>query len=66
MIMYEEASMNDLLNDSTFIDDYNLYQEGNSRILKLRSFIDSIELNKKYFRLAMGSKGSVNNGKGIP
>ena len=54
MIHYEETEVNRLFNDPEFLKGYEDYQEDNVELRGFRTFIDSIEFNKKYFRLAMG------------
>ena len=58
MNIYSEAQINKLFSDDKFITDYSEYINDNHEIDKLKQFIDSIELNRKYFRLEMNKKGS--------
>jgi len=53
MIYYSEKTILELFQNDTFLDDYHLYQQGNEQIQSLINSLNSIELNKKYFRLTM-------------
>ena len=53
MIYYSEETMQELFQNDSFLEDYHLYQENNEEIQKLSASLNSIELNKKYFRLTM-------------
>lgn len=53
MIYYSEDTLNDLFQNETFLDDYNFFIEDNEKIKKMEKSLNSIELNKKYFRLTM-------------
>ena len=53
MIYYSEDTLNDLFKNETFLDDYNFFIEDNEKIEKMEKSLNSIELNKKYFRLTM-------------
>ena len=57
MIYYSEETLNELFQDSTFQDEYEFYKQDNNEIQNLIQFLDSIELNKKYFRLSMNKSG---------
>jgi|TARA_B110000285_G_C15101832_1_gene605441 hypothetical protein len=66
MNVYSEVAINELFVDDKFIDDYHEYSKDNQEIDKLKNFIDSIELNRKYFRLEMNKKkGSRNKNANI-
>ena len=56
MIYYSEDRLNEIYQDVKFISEYNEYIKDNIKINSLNQFIDSIELNKKYFRLTMNKK----------
>ena len=53
MIYYSEDTLNDLFQNETFLDDYNFFIQDNKNIENLEKSLNSIELNKKYFRLTM-------------
>ena len=57
MIYYSEKTLNELFQDSSFQDEYEFYKQDNNEIQSLIQFLDSIELNKKYFRLSMNKSG---------
>lgn len=61
MIYYSEETINDLLQNETFLNDYKHYKSVNSEINTMIDFINSIELNKKYFRLEMNKKRGYKN-----
>ena len=48
--------INKLFCDEIFLLEYNEYNKDNNNLLELKKFINSIELNKKYFRLEMNKK----------
>lgn len=52
--------INDIFNETEFINNYNKYLES-KEIIRLKKFLDSIELNKKYFRLEMNKKKGYRN-----
>ena len=54
--IYSEEKINKLFNDEKFLLEYNEYSKDNNNLLELKKFINSIELNKKYFRLDMNKK----------
>ena len=56
MIYYSENTINNLFTSETFLNDYNEYKNENNEIKEMFNFINSIELNKKYFRLEMNKK----------
>ena len=56
MIIYSEEDINNLFNNENFISEYDKYIINNKEINELKKFIDSIELNKKYFRLELNKK----------
>ena len=58
MIYYSEETLNEIFQNSSFINEYDLYRESKTEIQSLIQFLNSIELNKKYFRLSMNN----NNG----
>ena len=56
MIHYSEKEIKNLYQDEKFISEYNDYIKDNNDLIQFKKFIDSIELNKKYFRLTMNKK----------
>jgi hypothetical protein len=56
MIHYSEEEIKNLYQDEKFISEYNDYIKDNNDLIQFKNFIDSIELNKKYFRLTMNKK----------
>ena len=56
MIHYSEEAIKNLYRDKKFISEYNDYTKDNNDLIQFKNFIDSIELNKKYFRLTMNKK----------
>ena len=56
MNIYSKEKINELIDDETFLNDYNDYIHKNKDLIELKKFIDSIQLNKKYFRLEMNKK----------
>ena len=57
MIHYSDTTIQKLYEDADFRRDYERFREHNTEALEFRRFIDGIELNKKYFRLAMNKQG---------
>ena len=57
MIIYTEEQVNALFTDPVFCEKYNEIYRERTELTEFSQFINSIELNTKYFRLAM-SKGS--------
>lgn len=53
MIYYSEETIRELFINNSFLEDYHLYQQENDEIKNLTISLNSIELNKKYFRLTM-------------
>ena len=53
---YSEEDYNNLLNDPVYSDKYEEYKEKNKSIKDFNNFLNSIELNTKYFRLTTNSK----------
>ena len=54
---YSGEMINNLFNDEIFLFEYNEYiKKNNNNLTKLKEFINSIQLNKKYFRLEMNKK----------
>ena len=53
---YSIEMINELFHDNKFLLDYHEYNKDNKNLDQLKKFIDSIELNKKYFRLEMNKK----------
>ena len=56
MIYYSGEKLNEIYQDSKFLSDYDEFIKDNNDLNELKKFIDSIELNKKYFRLEMNKK----------
>ena len=56
MIHYSEEELNTIYQNEKFISEYNDYIKDNNDLIQFKKFIDSIELNKKYFRLTMNKK----------
>jgi len=56
MICYSEEKLNEIYQDGKFLSDYDEYIKDNNDLHELNKFIDSIELNRKYFRLEMNKK----------
>ena len=54
--IYSEEMIHTLFHDEKFLLEYNEYSRNNNNLLELKKFIDSIQLNKKYFRLEMNKK----------
>ena len=59
MIHYSEEAIKNLYRDKKFISEYNDYSKDNNDLIQFKNFIDSIELNKKYFRLTMNKKWDI-------
>mgnify|MGYP006142158013 FL=1 len=56
MIYYSEETINELFQSEKFLSDCEDYNRENDDLNDLKKFIDSIQLNKKYFRLEMNKK----------
>lgn len=56
MEYYTEKTLQDIFEDATFLSTYKTYYEKNHEINEFIKFIDSIAINKKYFRLGMNKK----------
>ena len=54
--IYSVEVIHKLFNDEKFLLEYNEYSKDNYNLNNLKKFINSIELNKKYFRLEMNIK----------
>ena len=54
--IYSGEMIHKLFNDEKFLLEYNEYSKDNYNLNNLKKFINSIELNKKYFRLEMNKK----------
>jgi len=65
MNIYSTERINEIFTDEQFVSDYSEYRKDNTKIIELTKFIDSIELNRKYFRLEMNKKGFRNKNKNI-
>ena len=50
---YSVEVIHKLFNDEKFLLEYNEYSKDNYNLNNLKKFINSIELNYKYFRLEM-------------
>ncbi len=53
---WSDEELNKIYSSETFQDSYNKYCDKNKDILKLKNFLDSIQLNEKYFRLTTNNK----------
>ena len=56
MIYYSESTVNELFRSDPFKEACCEYAAANDDLIKLAEFIDTIQLNKKYFRLDMNNK----------
>jgi len=56
MNVYSVETLNEIFTDDKFLNDYSEYSKDNDELKELEKFIDSIELNRKYFRLEMNKK----------
>ena len=56
MNIYSGEMINELFQNDKFLLEYDIYIKNNYNLNELQKFIDSIELNKKYFRLEMNKK----------
>ena len=54
---YDDDRLSEIFASEDFLKGYEHYRHGNSEISEFRKFIDNIEINKKYFRLAMNKTG---------
>ena len=61
MNIYSSESLNEIFTDEQFLTDYAEYRKDNTAIAEFNKFIDSIELNRKYFRLEMNKKKGFRN-----
>ena len=61
MNIYSSEKLNEIFTDELFLTDYTKYREENDEIREFNKFIDSIELNRKYFRLEMNKKKGFRN-----
>ena len=50
----------EIFKDENFLNNYNEYLKSD-KVLQLKTFLDGIELNKKYFRLEMNKKKGYRN-----
>lgn len=57
MIQHSDESIKAIVETPEFKKDYGTYRSQNTETKEFRKFIDSIEINKKYFRLAMNKQG---------
>ena len=57
MMCYEESVLKEIRESPEFREDYEEYKKGDHQVNELKTFIDSIQLNSKYFRLTMNTKG---------
>ena len=57
MTSYSEEYLNSLYQNEEFLSDYNKFIKDNKQINEFKKFIDSIELNTKYFRLTLHKVG---------
>tara|TARA_B100000745_G_scaffold276899_1_gene207091 strand:+ start:114 stop:935 length:822 start_codon:yes stop_codon:yes gene_type:complete len=56
MNIYPKEMLNEIFNNEIFLLEYNQYSKENNKLINFKQFIDSIQLNKKYFRLEMNNK----------
>ena len=56
MITISEEELNNIFNSQGFIDGYSEYCKDNTQKQKFKKFIDTIDLNVKYFRLTTNNK----------
>jgi len=61
MNIYSSEQLNEIFTDEKFMTDYTEYRKDNAEIAEFNKFIDSIELNRKYFRLEMNKKKGFRN-----
>jgi len=61
MNIYSSEKLNEIFTDEQFLTDYSEYRKDNTEIIEFNKFIDSIELNRKYFRLEMNKKKGFRN-----
>lgn len=61
MNIYTSEKLNEIFTDDQFLTDYTEYMKGNTQVDEFKKFIDSIELNRKYFRLEMNKKKGFRN-----
>jgi len=61
MNVYSSEQLNEIFSNEQFTTDYTEYRKANSEIAEFQKFIDSIELNRKYFRLEMNKKKGFRN-----
>ena len=58
MNIYDEEELTFIFNSDKFKNDYENYKINNNKLMNLQQFINSIELNKNYYRLEMNNKFS--------
>ena len=61
MNIYSSDKLNEIFSNEQFMTDYTEYRKDNTEIDEFLKFIDSIELNRKYFRLEMNKKKGFRN-----
>ena len=61
MNIYTSEKLNEIFTESDFLTNYDEYIQDNNEILQFNNFINSIELNRKYFRLEMNKKKGYRN-----
>jgi len=61
MNIYSSETLNEIFTDEKFLNDYAEYRKDNTEIIVFQKFIDSIKLNRKYFRLEMNKKKGFRN-----
>ena len=57
MIYYSEEELNDLFQNESFLNQYHQYKNSDE-INQLKSFMDNIQINRKYYRLTANNKVS--------
>ena len=61
MNIYSSDQLNEIFSNEQFLTDYTEYRKDNTEIAEFQKLIDSIELNRKYFRLEMNKKKGFRN-----
>jgi hypothetical protein len=56
MNVYNQETLLGIFADEAFLEEYNKYTSSNEELAELKLFINSLQLNKKYFRLEMNKK----------
>ena len=56
MNVYNQETLIGIFSNEKFLEEYDKYISSNEELVELKSFINSLQLNKKYFRLEMNKK----------